>query len=63
MRTLKEGIDTAKELQRRKRRPGPIRVAGFCEPSKALGPVVPILLQGLLQVHAVLGLAGFQGLI
>ena len=52
VRTLKEGVDTAKERERRKRRPGPLLLAGFCNPPKALGPLVPIFLQGLLQVGA-----------
>ena len=52
VRTLKEGVDTAKERERRKRRPGPVLLAGFCNPPKALGPLVPIFLQGLLQVGA-----------
>ena len=49
VRTLKEAVSTAKEKERRKRRPPPIRVAGFCLP-KALQPVLPIFLQGVLQV-------------
>ena len=49
VRTLKEAVSTAKEKERRKRRPLPIRVAGFCLP-KALQPVLPIFLQGVLQV-------------
>ena len=51
VRTLKEAVSTAKEKERRKRRPLPIRVAGFCLP-KALQPVLPIFLQGVLQVCA-----------
>ena len=52
VRTLKEAVSTAKEKERRKRRPLPIRVAGFCLP-KALQPVLPVFLQGVLQVlHA-----------
>lgn len=50
VRTLKEAVSTAKEKERRKRRPLPIRVAGFCLP-KALQPVLPIFLQGVLQVR------------
>lgn len=49
VRTLKEAVSTAKEKERRKRRPPPLRVAGFCLP-KALQPVLPIFLQGVLQV-------------
>ena len=49
VRTLKEAVSTAREKERRKRRPLPLRVAGFCLP-KALQPVLPIFLQGVLQV-------------
>eukprot|EP00891_Asterochloris_glomerata_P006557 jgi/Astpho2/6557/e_gw1.00099.3.1_t len=50
---IQEGVDTAKERERRKRRPGPVLLAGFCNPPKALGPLVPIFLQGLLQTTLV----------
>ena len=49
VRTLKEAVSTAREKERRKRRALPLRVAGFCLP-KALQPVLPIFLQGVLQV-------------
>ncbi len=49
VRTLKEAVSTAREKERRKRKPLPLRVAGFCLP-KALQPVLPIFLQGVLQV-------------
>ncbi|DBB12167.1 TPA: hypothetical protein ACH3X3_006274 [Trebouxia sp. C0006] len=48
VRTLKEAVSTAREKERRKRRPLPLRVAGFCLP-KALQPMLPIFLQGVLQ--------------
>ncbi|CAD7699428.1 unnamed protein product, partial [Ostreobium quekettii] len=54
VRSLKDAIATAKEKERRRRRgmatagAGPILVAGFCLP-KALTPVLPIYLQGVLQ--------------
>lgn len=50
MRVVKESVATAREKERRKRLPGPLRVAGFCLP-KALQPVLPIYLQGVLQVY------------
>ena len=50
MRVVKEAVATAREKERRKRLPGPLRVAGFCLP-KALQPVLPIYLQGVLQVR------------
>lgn len=50
VRVVKEAVATAHEKERRKRLPGPLRVAGFCLP-KALAPVLPIYLQGVLQVR------------
>lgn len=50
VRTLKEGIATAIERQRRKRMPGPLLLPGLCLP-KALSPLLPIYLQGVLQVR------------
>ena len=43
-RCLREALATAREKQRRKRRPGELLVPGLCL-SKALGPVLPIYLQ------------------
>eukprot|EP00887_Chlorella_sp_A99_P001205 scaffold14.g1205.t1 len=48
VRCVREAVLTARDHQRRKRRPGPLLVAGFCLP-KALAPVLPIYLQGVLQ--------------
>lgn len=48
VRTLKEGVATAVERQRRKRLPGPLLLPGLCLP-KALTPLLPIYLQGVLQ--------------
>ena len=42
-------LQTARDKERRKRKPGPLLLAGFCLP-KALQPVLPIYLQGMLQV-------------
>lgn len=50
VRTLKEGIATATERQRRKRMPGPLLLPGLCLP-KALSPLLPIYLQGVLQAR------------
>lgn len=44
-----EAVLTARDKERRKRRRGALLVPGFCLP-KALGPVLPIYLQGVLQV-------------
>lgn len=56
VRALREAVAGARERERRKRRGGPLRVAGFCVPPKALGPVLPIFLQGVLQVGALCAL-------
>lgn len=48
VRTLKEGIATATERQRRKRLSGPLLLPALCLP-KALSPLLPIYLQGVLQ--------------
>lgn len=47
---LKNAIADAREKERRKRRGGPILLAGLCVPPKALAPLLPIYLQGVLQV-------------
>lgn len=51
VRTLADAIETARDKERRKRKPGPAYVPGFVIPLKALQPVLPILLQGVLQVR------------
>lgn len=53
VRCMREAVQTARDKERRKRRPGPLLLGGFCLP-KALQPVLPIYLQGVLQVSAVL---------
>ena len=50
VRCVKEAVATAREKERRKRRPGPQLLPGFCLP-KALAPVLPFYLQGVLQVR------------
>ena len=50
VRTMKEAVGTAVERQRRRRLPGPLLLPGLCLP-KALAPLVPIYLQGVLQVR------------
>ena len=48
---LQEAVATARDKERRKRRVGqPLLVPGLCLP-KALQPVLPIYLQGVLQVR------------
>lgn len=50
VRTLKEAVGTAVERQRRRRLQGPLLLPGLCLP-KALAPLLPIYLQGVLQVR------------
>ena len=45
-------IADAREKERRKRKAGPLLLAGLCTPPKALAPLLPIFLQGVLQVRA-----------
>jgi hypothetical protein len=46
---VKEAVATARETERRKRTGRAVLVAGLCLP-KALSPLLPIYLQGVLQV-------------
>ncbi|GIL49256.1 hypothetical protein Vafri_5386 [Volvox africanus] len=46
---LKVAIADAREKERRKRRGGSLLLAGLCVPPKALAPLLPIYLQGVLQ--------------
>jgi hypothetical protein len=48
---LKEALAGAREKERRKRRAGALQLHGLLLPPKALGPFVPIYLQGVLQVR------------
>lgn len=48
---LKEALAGAREKERRKRRPGALQLHGLLLHPKALGPFVPIYLQGVLQVQ------------
>ncbi len=45
-------VADAREKERRKRRGGSLLLAGLCVPPKALAPLLPIYLQGVLQVRA-----------
>ena len=47
VRCMRDAVQTARDKERRKRKPGPLLLAGFCLP-KALQPVLPIYLQVLL---------------
>ncbi|KAG2489371.1 hypothetical protein HYH03_012201 [Edaphochlamys debaryana] len=47
--SLKSAMADAREKERRKRRGGPLLLAGLCVPPRALAPLLPIYLQGVLQ--------------
>jgi len=50
VRCVKEAVGTAREKERRKRRAGALLLPGFCLP-KALAPLLPFYLQGVLQAR------------
>ena len=57
VRAAKDAVGSARDRQRRKKLPGPVILPGFCLP-KALAPILPIYLQGLLQARLPLQRAG-----
>ena len=57
VRGLRAAISSARERERRRKRTGPAVLPGLCLP-KALAPLLPIYLQGLLQAR--LGIAGLR---
>ena len=51
VRCVKDAVGTARDKERRRHRAGPHLLPGFCLP-KALAPVLPFYLQGVLQARA-----------
>ncbi|KAG6388178.1 hypothetical protein SASPL_153377 [Salvia splendens] len=51
MKLVRDAVSTARDKERRKKRGGPVLIPGFCLP-KALQPVLPIFLQGLISGSA-----------
>ncbi|KAL2941260.1 Protein ILITYHIA [Bienertia sinuspersici] len=47
IKLVRDAVSTARDKERRKKKGGPVLVPGFCLP-KALQPVLPIFLQGLI---------------
>lgn len=52
VRCLRDAVASARDMERRKLTGGPLLIAGFCLP-KGLSPVLPIYLQGVLQVQKI----------
>ncbi|KAJ3693130.1 hypothetical protein LUZ60_012225 [Juncus effusus] len=51
IKVVRDSVSTARDKERRKRKGGSILIAGFCLP-KALQPILPIFLQGLISGSA-----------
>ncbi|XP_057801902.1 protein ILITYHIA-like [Salvia miltiorrhiza] len=51
MKLVRDAVSTARDKERRKKKGGPVLIPGFCLP-KALQPVLPIFLQGLISGSA-----------
>ncbi|CAI9767444.1 unnamed protein product [Fraxinus pennsylvanica] len=51
IKLVRDAVSTSRDKERRKRKGGPVLIPGFCLP-KALQPVVPIFLQGLISGSA-----------
>eukprot|EP00245_Coleochaete_scutata_P006610 TRINITY_DN2110_c0_g4_i1.p1 TRINITY_DN2110_c0_g4~~TRINITY_DN2110_c0_g4_i1.p1 ORF type:complete len:1158 (-),score=253.89 TRINITY_DN2110_c0_g4_i1:298-3738(-) len=51
IKTVRDAVSTARDKERRKRKGGPVLVPGLCLP-KALQPILPIFLQGLMSGSA-----------
>ncbi|KAI3459061.1 hypothetical protein Pfo_015724 [Paulownia fortunei] len=51
MKLVRDAVSTSRDKERRKKKGGPVLIPGFCLP-KALQPVLPIFLQGLISGSA-----------
>ncbi|KAJ4968726.1 hypothetical protein NE237_015427 [Protea cynaroides] len=61
IKLVRDAVSTARDKERRKRKGGPVLIPGFCLP-KALQPLLPIFLQGLISGSAELREQAAQGL-
>ncbi|ONK79574.1 uncharacterized protein A4U43_C01F7760 [Asparagus officinalis] len=61
IKLVRDAVSTARDKERRKRKGGPILIPGFCLP-KALQPLLPIFLQGLISGSAETREQAAQGL-
>ncbi|CAL0308828.1 unnamed protein product [Lupinus luteus] len=51
IKIVRDAVSTSRDKERRKKKGGPIHIPGFCLP-KALQPILPIFLQGLISGSA-----------
>lgn len=61
IKLVRDAVSTSRDKERRKKKGGPIVIPGFCLP-KALQPLLPIYLQGLISGSAELKEQAAQGL-
>ncbi|KAJ8616836.1 hypothetical protein MRB53_036208 [Persea americana] len=61
IKLVRDAVSTARDKERRKKKGGPILIPGFCLP-KALQPLLPIFLQGLISGSAELREQAAEGL-
>lgn len=61
IKLVRDAISTSRDKERRKRKGGPVLIPGLCLP-KALQPLIPIFLQGLVSGSAELREQAAQGL-
>lgn len=61
VKVLRDAVSSARDKERRKRKGSPITIPGFCLP-KALQPILPIYLQGLMSGSAELREQAAEGL-
>ncbi|KAI7734036.1 hypothetical protein M8C21_026553, partial [Ambrosia artemisiifolia] len=61
IKLVRDAVSTCRDKERRKKKGGPIVIPGFCLP-KALQPLLPIFLQGLISGSAELREQAAQGL-
>ncbi|XP_059665692.1 protein ILITYHIA isoform X2 [Cornus florida] len=61
IKLVRDAVSTSRDKERRKKKGGPVVIPGFCLP-KALQPLLPIFLQGLISGSAELREQAAQGL-
>lgn len=61
VKVVRDAVSTARDKERRKRKGGPILIPGLCLP-KALQPILPVFLQGLMSGSAELREQAAEGL-